>query len=187
MTPDAAGAANTILTTRRLVLRSWTYGDAPSFFAIWSDPRVTEHIAMPPIADIAAARTRLDRVRGQIAARGFGHWALEEKESGELVGSAGFRATDGAAELEVGFTTAPSRWGRGYATEVTAACVAYGFARLAAPRIVSLTMPANARARRVLEKIGMRLVGHAHEDGATWCVYETTRGAPHRATPPAEA
>src|SRR5262245_39563740 len=160
-----------VLETPRLALRAWTLDDAPAFLAIYGDPRVTKFTTMPPIGDIAAARMRLERLIEQIASRGIGHWALVERSTGELVGSCGFRPSDSDDELEVGFTVAPSRWGFGYATEAAAACVRYGFAR-GASKVIALTMPANASARRVLEKVGMRHTGEIVDDGATWCTYE---------------
>jgi RimJ/RimL family protein N-acetyltransferase len=46
-------------------------------------------------------------------------------------------------------------WGRGLATEAAAAVVRYAFESLALDALVSFTVPANLRSRRVMEKIGM--------------------------------
>jgi RimJ/RimL family protein N-acetyltransferase len=86
-------------------------------------------------------------------------------------GAAGFHAGFEEKELEVGFTIGPSRWGRGYATEIAGAAVELGFERFGAPRIWSLTSPANLLSLKVLTKIGMHYVRDVDEDGATWAVY----------------
>ena len=46
---------------------------------------------------------------------GYGYWGLYEKDSGELVGLAGFR--EGSCPLEVGYCVREDRRNRGYATE----------------------------------------------------------------------
>jgi RimJ/RimL family protein N-acetyltransferase len=149
--------------------------DADEMFAIYSDPRVWSFL--PPSSDygdLAATRARLAASIETIARRGYGHWALVENAGGALVGSCGFRAGFEETELELGFTIAPSRWGRGYATEIARAAVELGFERFGAPRIWSLTSPANLPARKVLERIGMRYVKVLEHDGATWATYVLT-------------
>ena len=46
-------------------------------------------------------------------------------------------------------------WGRGLATEGARAILGYGFEVLGLKEVVSFTVPANVRSRRVMEKLGM--------------------------------
>ncbi len=46
---------------------------------------------------------------------GYGYWGLYEKESGEMVGLAGFR--EGSCPLEIGYCIKEDKRGKGYATE----------------------------------------------------------------------
>ncbi|MBD4819353.1 GNAT family N-acetyltransferase, partial [Xanthomonas citri pv. citri] len=55
------------------------------------------------------------------ARHGFAFWAVIERASGELVGDAGLEVTDQGVEL--GYTLARGRWGRGLATEAGRLCV----------------------------------------------------------------
>jgi ribosomal-protein-alanine N-acetyltransferase len=57
--------------------------------------------------------------------------------------------------VEVGWRLARAHWGQGYATEGARAALEVGFTRLGLDEIVSMTVPANARSRRVMERIGM--------------------------------
>jgi RimJ/RimL family protein N-acetyltransferase len=57
--------------------------------------------------------------------------------------------------VEVGWRLAAHYWGRGLATEGAHAIVRHGFETLGLDQLVSFTAPANARSRRVMEKIGM--------------------------------
>jgi RimJ/RimL family protein N-acetyltransferase len=46
-------------------------------------------------------------------------------------------------------------WGRGYASEAARAALDYGFGELGLAEIVAVTVPANQRSRRVMERLGM--------------------------------
>mgnify|MGYP003551837969 CR=1 FL=1 len=50
---------------------------------------------------------------------------------------------------------AAQAWNQGYATEGARAALGVAFAHRLADEIVSFTVPANVRSRRVMEKIGM--------------------------------
>lgn len=162
-----------ILATDRLVLRWWRLDDADAMFRIFGDPAVHEHTGAKPYESPAEARAWLEREVVEALARGYGHWAVVERATGDVVGSCGFRGSSRPGEPEIGFTIARSRWGQGYATEISAACLRLATENLAASKVVSMTRPGNAPARRVLEKIGMELQGEEQHDGVVWCVYET--------------
>lgn len=88
---------------------------------------------------------------------GFGTWLLRSPATGEVMGRAMLRhiTLDDIVETEVGYSLLPAYWGLGIATEVAAACLAYGRRELALTTMVGLTLPHNTRSRKVLEKIGM--------------------------------
>jgi ribosomal-protein-alanine N-acetyltransferase len=164
-----------VLSTPRLELREWRMDDAQAFLAMYGDAEVMRHTRAAPCADLADAAARLRALIDAVAARGFGHWALVERETGALAGSAGFRAWFADGELEIGFTIARALWGRGYATEIARATLEMGFSRFGAPRIWGLAAPENAASRRVMQKIGMRYVRELEDDGTTWSAYVADR------------
>jgi RimJ/RimL family protein N-acetyltransferase len=57
--------------------------------------------------------------------------------------------------VEVGWRLAYEFWGRGYASEAAQAALRFGFEERGLDEIVSVTVPANLRSRRVMEKLGM--------------------------------
>ena len=57
--------------------------------------------------------------------------------------------------VEVGWRLARALWGQGYATEAARASVEFAFTRLALDEIVSMTVPANLRSRRVMKRLGL--------------------------------
>jgi len=60
--------------------------------------------------------------------------------------------------VEVAWRLARAYWGKGYATEAAQAALDYGFEQLGLDEIVALTVPANWRSRRVMERLGMTRV-----------------------------
>ena len=86
----------------------------------------------------------------------FGRWAVESKTDGNLIGCAGLRSYEGAAELV--YLLDEPHWGRGLATEIACACLKYGFEQHNFLSIVAFTRPGNVRSQNVLQKIGMRFV-----------------------------
>lgn len=62
---------------------------------------------------------------------------------------------DRSISHEIAWRLARAYWGRGYATEAAPAALDYGFGELGLTEIVAVTVPANLRSRRVMERLGM--------------------------------
>lgn len=143
-----------ILETKRLVLRKWTNADCDALFEILRDARVAQFIAdgkpftREEVIEFLAWTEKYERENG------FCRWKVIEKASGATVGSCGFARPFDLDEIELGFLFAPNRWGRGYATEIAAAAVDYGFKKLGFHEIIAMTDVENTASQKVLEKIG---------------------------------
>jgi ribosomal-protein-alanine N-acetyltransferase len=77
--------------------------------------------------------------------------------------------------VEIGWRLAHSAWGQGLATEGARAVARYAFEALNLPSLVSFTVPANLRSRRVMEKIGM-----VHDPSADFLHPNLPQGHPLR-------
>jgi ribosomal-protein-alanine N-acetyltransferase len=145
------------LRTPRLILRPWRDGDVDAFAAMFDDPAVMAFLT--PVADRAAIDAMVGRIRAHFDAHGFGWWAVEVPEVAPFIGFIGLSTISWEAPfapaIEVGWRLAGAHWGRGYATEGARAALEAGFTRLGLSEIVSITVPANLRSRRVMERIGM--------------------------------
>src|SRR5215218_4159962 len=75
------------LRTDRLRLRQWREDDRDRFAALNADPRVMEFFPAP--LDRAGSDAMLDRLRADVAARGWGLWAVEIVDGGALAGFVG--------------------------------------------------------------------------------------------------
>ena len=145
------------LRTARLLLRRWRDEDRAPFAALNADPLVTEFLPGP--LSRARSDALADRIAAHFAAHGFGLWAIEVPGQVPFAGFVGLAVPAFEAAftpcVEVGWRLASACWGRGYATEGARAALAFGFARLGLAEIVSFTVPANVRSRRVMERLGM--------------------------------
>ncbi len=141
--------------TERLLVRPFVPADATALFAVYGDPEVMRFIPGGPLADLDTVTAALETYAREQERRGFTFWALVERETGLVVGDIGFGVFEPSGEIELGWTLARDRWGRGYATEAASACLAAGLAHLGESRIVAIVDAENVASARVAERIGM--------------------------------
>lgn len=161
-----------MIDTPRLLLREFSEADFPALYAIVSNPETMRF--SDGVESEATARVRLTAFCQSYADRGFGKWAVEERESGDIVGYCGFGVEefDGCVEPELGFRFLPAFWGVGFATEAALGCSRYAFSLLKFPRYFGFANPANVASVRVLEKIGMSRLGDRKFHGYPVVVYQ---------------
>jgi RimJ/RimL family protein N-acetyltransferase len=161
------------LDTARLRLRQFRADDlAPHRAAVDDDPAVTwAHVRLPLVDSLRRWADRLDGWERD----GYGMWIAEERATGAVIGHCGLQRLDGGDEVEVGYYLGRAAWGRGYATEAAAACLAYGFERCGLPRIVAVVRPENTASRNVLGKLGLRHQRDGHFYGAEASLFAIDR------------
>lgn len=145
------------LFTERLRLRGWHASDRRPHAAMNADPDVMRHF--PATMTAAESEAMFERIAAHWAAHGFGLWAVERRDDGRFLGFTGLTRPAFEAHftpaVEVGWRFARGAWGQGYATEAAQAAVRFGFETLGLGEIVSFTVPANDRSRRVMDRLGM--------------------------------
>jgi RimJ/RimL family protein N-acetyltransferase len=152
-----------ILTTNRLILRTWKPSDIPLMAAISSDPLVMEHF--PAIQDITATQALIDHINQHYKKFGYAAYAVEIKDTHEFIGFVGLNHPPFAIPnfqpvtlpiVEIGWRLSSQHWGKGYATEAAKAVLHYAFTELNLGEIISFTVITNNKSRRVMEKIGLQ-------------------------------
>jgi RimJ/RimL family protein N-acetyltransferase len=122
-----------------------------------ADVRVMEFL--PKLLSREESDGLADRIERHFAEHGFGLWAVEAPGIADFIGYTGLAVPRFTAYftpcVEIGWRLAAEYWGRGYAAEAARAAVRYAFDELQLDEIVSFTVPANVRSRRVMEKLGM--------------------------------
>ena len=92
---------------------------------------------------------------------GFGLWAVVEKDSGEMIGQAGFSLQnfDDKRVLGLTYIIKKSMWHKGYGLEVAQGCKLYAFEVLRAKEIYLLIKDSNEASKSVANKLGASFIG----------------------------
>jgi RimJ/RimL family protein N-acetyltransferase len=144
-----------VLTTPRLVLRTYRQDDLPLFAALNADPAVMATLGGEPLTrehsdDIAAWAQEC------FAEERIGLLAVERREDGAFVGMCGLHHQRAYPDdLEIAWRLAHRYWGHGYATEAATAWLDYAFDVLEVPRVISITDRPNLRSLAVMRRLGM--------------------------------
>lgn len=151
------------IQTRRLLIRSFVPQDAKALHErVFGDGEAMKFIPRGASPSLERTRASVERFIRHERQHGFGLWAVELKESGELIGDCGLYLVQGVGpEVEVAYHFGRDWWGQGYATEAASACLAYGFGECGLGEIIAICFPEHVASRRVMEKCGMRYVGPA--------------------------
>jgi RimJ/RimL family protein N-acetyltransferase len=149
-----------VLQTPRLTMRPWRLEDRGAFYSINSEPSVQRFLS--PLTRVASDEM-LTRIERHFAEHGWGFWALEERESRELIGMCGIAhvSLKGplASDVELSWRISTGRQGRGLAREAAEASVWFGLNVLKLPRLVAWTVPANTASWGLMRRLGMREIG----------------------------
>lgn len=144
------------LTTENLLLREYRQEDFSVFSAFYQTER-SRFIGGPLSAEMAwrGLATHL----GHWALRGYGFWALEERQTGRFCGHVGLWFPEGWLEPEVGWVMMDHAEGRGIAYEAALAARHYAYHQLGWTTAVSLIDPGNARSIRLAQRMDCRFEG----------------------------
>jgi RimJ/RimL family protein N-acetyltransferase len=161
-----------VIRTDRLTLRGWRDEDVAPFLAMGRDPRVMAYF--PALLSPSEAAETAVRQRATLAGFGYCFWVIERNSDRAFLGFCGVKpgaeGTPINGEPEIGWRLAHSHWAQGYAREAAEASLAWMWANTDAPRVSAITVPANARSRALMTRIGMTHLADADFD--------------HRALPP---
>jgi RimJ/RimL family protein N-acetyltransferase len=145
------------IETGRLLLRRWRDTDRDALARMNADPAVMEYF--PTRLSREETGRLIEHINAHFERHGFGLWAAELRATGEFIGFIGLAIPRFHAAftpcVEIGWRLDAAHWGQGLATEGALAVARHAFEVLGLTEIVSFTVPANVRSRRVMEKLGM--------------------------------
>ena len=158
------------IETARLRLRHWKEGDFDQFARYYADPDDARFVGGQKDPDQAWRHMALQIGHWQL--RGFGYWAIEEKETGAFVGSAGLWRSPGWPELELGYWLVKEHQGKGYALEACRRCIEHAREALRATSLVSYIDPRNEPSIRLAKRLGAAYEGMIElASHGSHCVY----------------
>lgn len=155
----------TILTTKRLLVREFEMSDLDDLFALYQYDGMTDYMEglFPYEEEKKYQKAYIECMYHYF---GFGMWLVFEKESGKLVGRAGFeQREDLDDEIELGYAIGTPFWGKGYATEVCKGILSYIKEEFWFERVNCLIEPENNASIRVAEKLGFVFLEEVVRDG----------------------
>ncbi|MFJ6984659.1 MULTISPECIES: GNAT family N-acetyltransferase [unclassified Streptomyces] len=162
-----------LIETSRLTLRRFRPDDAPALAAYRSDPEVARYQGWTaPVSPRDAAELVREFAAGDPARPGWFQYAVELTAEGSLVGDVGVRLHENGMQAELGFTLAPARQGRGYASEAVRAVLGDLFDGRGLHRVSAECDARNTPSARLLERVGFRREGERPE--FTWIKGEWT-------------
>ena len=128
------------LETDRLLLRMWREEtDFETYASMCADEDIMRYIGGKTMTRVEAWRHMAFHI-GHWEMRGYGHWAVEEKESGDFIGRIGFLNPVGWPAFEIGWTLDKKHWGKGFATEGARRALDVGLGGPTSGRSRALTM-----------------------------------------------
>jgi RimJ/RimL family protein N-acetyltransferase len=146
------------IETERLILRPYRRDDFGPYSTLFADPEVTRFIGGVPFSR-EQAWTRFLRQVGMWHYFGFGFFALQDRDTGQFIGEAGFhdlhRVLTPSLEgtMETGWALSPRSHGRGLATEAVSAALRWGDQQFPALRKTCIIDIENLASIRVASKL----------------------------------
>ncbi len=147
------------LTTDRLALRRFGPNDQNWLTSLYADLEVTRYLGgtktPAQVEEMMASRI----LRYYEDHPGLGIWMTLERATGDRIGFHLLNNIHGESTIQVGFALHQAAWGRGFATEMGRALVAYAFRDLRLARLAGTANLENLASQHVLQKIGLRRRG----------------------------
>ena len=147
------------INTERLLLRRWRHEDHVPFAQMCSDPDVMRYIGNGSTRSAVDAARYISSFEREWNERGFGLFAVEARQTGNLIGFTGLSRPDFLPEVlpsvEIGWRFSKPSWRKGYATEAAIAALSFGVNQLGITDIVSICQTGNSASVRIMQKLGM--------------------------------
>jgi RimJ/RimL family protein N-acetyltransferase len=186
-----------VLVTERLRVRPIQESDVDDLWPYVSDPAFPRHMSWHAHTDKSQTLEFVRHCHQAIASNTDIVWVIEH--GGRAAGTIGLNGIQFALRAwrvdhaELGYWIAPPLWNQGLITEASRAVMRLGFDGLGLHKITVNCLVENVASRRVIEKLGFRLLGCARDevwrDGRWWSMlrYELTcaewAAAPEVGTP----
>lgn len=164
-----------VLETPRLRLRSLRESDLEAYTKMLSHKDVVMHIGDGQPASKKDAWFSMAMNLGHWKLKGYGRWAVEEKETGRFVGRVGLYHPYGWPGMEVSYALDRDFWGRGYAVEAATSAVRWGFEHLTVTEILCCTHPTNKRSCKTAEQLGFSFKEKTIVHGQAMRIYAISR------------
>jgi len=160
--------------SNRLIFRKLTENDIPSWIEFFDGNDRLKYLGidLQKSKDVLAEewiKAQFNRYKKQ----GFGHLAVELKDTGSFIGMGGIlpRELNGINEYEIAYSLKPGYWGNGYATEIAIQMKNFGLEYINTQRFISIIDMENVDSANVAQKNGMNVIFKTEYHGMNVDVY----------------
>lgn len=152
-----------ILETKRCYVRETMVEDVDHFLKIYANSEIVRYMEdlYPPEEERTYIQEYIEKVYRYFE---FGVWTVICKETGEVIGRAGFSVRDGYDIPELGFVIAIPWQGKGIATEICRAILDYGEREFGFEKVQALVRMENVSSLSLCRKLGFVPVDTIYED-----------------------
>ncbi|MDZ4803558.1 MAG: GNAT family N-acetyltransferase [Candidatus Eisenbacteria bacterium] len=148
-------ALEIVLATPRLRVRHFEEEDVTALFEVCRDPVVMRWVGDGTPLTLELCAKWIEISRHNYLTKGYGAWAVIDRESDELIGYAGLVHAPDRTDPEIICAFRKAWWGRGLASELAPAILRHGLTRCGLARIIATIDPANAASLKVVDRCGM--------------------------------
>lgn len=163
-----------IAETNRFLLRHLRPDDAAFVLEIVNSPGWLRFIGDRGVRDLEGAGKYIQKNVNNYQALGFGLYAIEMKDSGEVAGMCGLLKRDYLPTADIGYALLPRFEGLGIAQEAARLTMNFAQDALQMTSLFAIVTPQNSRSISLLEKSGFHFSKEITENNEHLLVYEWT-------------
>ncbi|WP_096201839.1 GNAT family N-acetyltransferase [Bacillus sp. FJAT-45350] len=150
--------------TKNLIVRNIEIIDKYHIYNLYSDPGVIRFDNSDGLKSVEEAEQFIRQITNPYVNTDSIRWAIIHKESGEFIGTCGFRNWDRVSDhAEIGGNILSGHWGKKYATELLPSIVDYGFRVLQLNKVHAYTIRKNKPVLKLLKKYNFKIEGYLRE------------------------
>jgi len=158
-----------VIETNRLILREIRPTDAEAMFVLDSNPNVHQYLGNDPVTSIEQCYGYIDAIRNQYIQNGIGRFAVQLKDSNEVIGWAGLKFITEPEHkhvnfYDIGYRLQENHWRKGYALEAAKAWLNHGFHSMKIPEVYASAHIDNIGSNAILTKIGLNYIEKFYYD-----------------------
>ena len=150
-----------MINTKRTILRPFDKNDLDIIFDLYSNDKIMMYMPTDTMTK-EQAQKHLNQIVNDWQAKPQINYemAVIDKKTNKKIGRTRISLDLEFQTAMIGWLLLERDWGKGYATEITRALLAYSFDVLNVHRVSALCHPNNTGSRHVLEKNNMRQEAH---------------------------
>ena len=144
----------------RLTIRPTTEADAELVYELMNTPKFIQFVGDRGINSCVEAKNYIKtKMLPQLHSLGYSSYTLVTKVDGSKIGTCGLYNREGVDGIDIGFGLLPAYERLGYAYEAASILLQAAFTDFGIMEIKAITAKDNVSSQRLLEKLGLALIG----------------------------